>query len=282
MAGRIAALAVAFAIALAAGAGAFVWRDWSSRSEAMALRARIAELTDRGLTQGSPLSCLAGDVGEAVETACERVVFARPEAAAAAIAYTAARISLIADGLDYAKRSDPAFADTLNGIRRAVELDRFGLAAQVLSTRDGCTVDTCAFFRMVRDPNALKANIKAHAYETYVARYTASWSAEEKTPVAAKAPETPPQASAADVPSGAPVQGGAQAPVSSKYTFPSSASIPPVSIMNAEPPLPAPDAKAKADADKAAIEKQSGSAPALPLPAKRPQSEAAAPAPAAR
>ncbi|MBV9558680.1 MAG: hypothetical protein JO254_16560 [Pseudolabrys sp.] len=275
MAGRIAAIALALAIGLAAVAGALVWRDWSSRSEAMALRARIAELTDRGLTQGSPLSCLAGDVGEAVETACERIVFAKPEAAATAIAYTAARIALIIDATDYARRADPAFAENLNGIRRAIELDRFGLAAQVLSTRDGCTVDTCAFFRMVRDPNALKANIKAHAYETYVSRYAPVWTGEEKVPVAEKTPEPAPAAAAV---SEAPPSVATGVPVSSKYSFPSAASIPPVSIMNAEPPLPAPDAKAKAEAEKAPVEKQSLPAAPLPLPAKRPQTEAAAPA----
>ena len=223
--------------------GFIVWRDWTSRTDAQTIRNRAAELANRALAQDSALSCLAGDLGEAVETACERVVFAKPETTAAAVTYTAARMSLIADGLDYAKRSDPAFADTLNGVRRAIELDRFGLAAQVLSTRDGCTVDRCAFYSLTRDPSALKANIKARAYETYVARYAGGWMGEEKAPVAEKTPEAaPPQVSAA------PEASPPQAPVASKYNFPSAASIPPVSIMNAEPPLPWPSPQGAAAA----------------------------------
>ena len=277
MSARFSAIIVALTLAFVAVASAVVFYDWSLRSarlvESQAIKARIADLTDRSLAQNSPLACLAGDLGEAVETACERVVFSSPDTAAAAVAYTAARISLLADGSDYARRADAAFADTLNGLRRAIELDRFGLAAQVLATRDGCTSDQCAFFALTRDPSALKANIKAHAYETYVARYAPGWNAEERAPPVAEKPAEPTDAPQASVPPPGP------APVSGKYSFPSSASIPAVSIMNAEPPLPAKQDPNK-DPNKAATPSdpadKSGAAK-LPLPAKRPQTEAAAP-----
>ena len=62
-------------------------------------------------------------------------------------------------------------------------------------------------------------------------------------------------------------------PVSSKYDFPSAASIPPVSIMNAEPPLP----KAAADAAAAQPKPKAEGEAAVPVPPKRPQAQAATP-----
>lgn len=243
-------------------------------AERQNLMTRVTNLAAQSLTPGSPLACLAGDIGETVETACERVVFARPEAVASAVAYTGARLSLIADGLEYAKHADPAFADALVGVRRAIELDRYGMAAQVLATRDGCTPEQCPFFALARNSSALKANLTAHAFDTYVARYAAGWNAEEKPPFAEKPvkPPVPPQAS---IPEPAPHV------VDNKYKFPSAASIPPVSIMTAEPPLP-PDAKADNKSDgKARAEPDDGdaekAATRLPVPPKRPQNQAAAP-----
>ena len=63
-------------------------------------------------------------------------------------------------------------------------------------------------------------------------------------------------------------------PVSSKYTLPSAASIPAVSIMNAEPPLP----KGAAEAQAAAAPK-ADAAPGddVPMPPKRPQASSARP-----
>ncbi len=277
MSNRLSAIIVALTLVAIAGGGIFALYDWSARGERLAegreLKARTAELAARSLDQSSPLACLTGDLGDAVETACERVVFAGPETTGAAVAYTAARLSLIADGLDYARRSEPAFADTLSGVRRAIELDRFGLAAQVLSTRDGCTTENCPFFALTRDPGVLKANIKAHAYETYVSRYAPGWNAEERAPAAGDKPADPADAPQASAPPAGP------APVASKYSFPSSASIPPVSIMNAEPPLAAkPDATSSVSAPAAA---EGAAIKPPPLPAKRPQTEAAAPQPPA-
>ncbi len=107
-----------------------------------ALSQRYAELTAQALVPGSALACLDGAAGEAVETACEKTVFAGPQATAAAVAYMAARLTLLADGLAFARHDDPDFAATLAGLRRAIELDRFGIAAHVLAMRDGCTAET--------------------------------------------------------------------------------------------------------------------------------------------
>jgi hypothetical protein len=183
-------------------------------------------------------------------------VFASPESAAAALAFTEARMALLADARAIAG-DDPSFAALIAGIRRAVELDRFGLAAQVLATRDRCSAEDCPAFALVSETTALRANLKARAYDTYVARYAAAWEKRESAPAVAEAkpPEEPPQASVA--------------PLSSRYDFPSAASIPPVSIMTAEPQRPAASDAASAPAT---------DAPAAPqrLPPPRPQTQGAA------
>jgi hypothetical protein len=255
-------LVVGMAGALYAGWQAYT--GFERAADRRALDARQLELASRALAPGSPLACLDGAAGETVENACEKIVFARPETVAAAVAYVGARLSLLSDGLRYAGQGDAAYAVTLAGLRRAIELDRFGIAAHILSTRDGCSPDHCSSFVLMRDTTALKANIGAHAFDKYVARYAGGWNEEKQTPVA----ETAPVASAPATPAAPGVT--AAVPLSSKYDFPSAASIPPVSIMNAEPPLPKSAITGQAPAAQA--ESPEGAAP---VPPKRPAGQAA-------
>ncbi len=188
------------------------------------------------------------------------------KATAGAVAYMAARLTLLADGLAFARRGDPDFAATLAPLRRAIELDRFGIVAHVLAMRDGCTAERCAAFAWLGDTSAIKANLKAQVFDQYVSRYAAGWNKPEprSEPVAEKpAPQPAPVASAPEPP--------ARTPVARKYDFPSAASIPPVSIMNAEPPLPkeATDAQAAPPAGERSA--------SVPVPPKRPATPAAAP-----
>ena len=242
-------------------------------AERRSLEQRNFVLTGQALAPGSALGCLDSAAGEKVESACEKALFADPQSVAGAVAYVTARLALLADGLDYARRVDPAFADTLASVRRAVELDRFGIAAYVLATRDGCTADRCPAFALLRDPTALKANLKVNAYNEYVARHATAWNgavpAAEKLPSVASLP-APPDAAAA-TPPGLPPPG---TPVPSRYDFPSAASIPPVSIMNAEPPLPPGASTANAAAPPStAVDPGT----AVPVPPRRPQMQAQTP-----
>jgi len=232
-----------------------------------ALSARDAELTARTLAPGSALACLDGTAGEAVENACEKAVFAGPQNTAAAVAYVSARLSLLADGLALAER-DPGFAAVLAGSRRAIELDRFGIAAHVLSTRDGCTVERCPAFFLLRELDTIKANMKVHAFETYVGRYSSAWNAEpdKQTPVAAKEPANIPQAAESNAQT-------VTAKPTAKFDYPSAASIPAISIMNAEPKAAA---QPKEGAPKAEGE---GEPPLVKLPPKRQQNQASGSAP---
>jgi hypothetical protein len=163
--------------------------------------------------------------------------------------------------------------DSFAAPRRAIELDRYGIAAHVLASRDLCTAERCGAFALLADTNVLKSNMKAQAFDQYVSRHTAAWNA----PVAAPAPAPAPAAVSAAEP---PVKAAAEPvahPLSSKYTLPSSASIPAVSIMNAEPPLP------KAAADALAAQSKADARPdaqpdarpdnAVPMPPKRPQAQ---------
>jgi hypothetical protein len=195
--------------------------DRERAAERRALDARAVELTARALAPGSPLSCLDAAAGETVEAACEKTLFASPEAVAGALAYVSARLSLLADGLAHAKR-DPSYEAALAGLRRAAEIDRYGMVAHLLATRDGCTADDCAAYALLRDASIVKANLKGRTYENYVSRNAANWSAGGAAMAAANG-QTPDPAK----------------PASSLIDFPSAESIPRVSIMNAEPAAPA-------------------------------------------
>jgi len=213
-------------------------------AERRALAQRSAQLTGEAMAPGSTLACLDGAAGETVENACEKTVFAGPQSTAAAVAYMAARLTLLSDGLAFARHSDPDFAVSLAGLRRAIELDRFGIAAHVLAVRDGCTAERCDAFALLDDANVIKSNLKAQVFDQYVSRYAANWNKNAATaPVADRLPGA--MAPVAILP-----EAPAKAPVPDKYDLPSSASIPPVSIMNPEPPLPkaATDAQAAQDA----------------------------------
>jgi hypothetical protein len=227
-------------------------------AERRALAQRSAELAAQALAPGSTLACLDGVAGEVVENACEKMVFAGPQSSAAAVAYMAARLTLLADGLAFARYGDAEFAATLSGLRRAIELDRFGIVAHVLAVRDGCTAERCAAFMLLGDANVIKVNLKAQAFDQYVSRYAADWN--KFAPPVDKLPQAP-LSSVLDP------LAPAKTPLGSKYSFPSAASIPPVSIMNSEPPLP----KQATDAQAAQ--------PAQPV-VRRPQTPAAAPPPA--
>jgi hypothetical protein len=233
-------------------------------AERRALTQRHAELTAQALVPGSSLACLAGAAGEAVENACEKMVFVGPQSTAAAVAYMAARLTLLSDGLAFARADDPDFAATLSGLRRGIELDRFGLVAHVLAVRDGCTAERCSAFALLHDANIIKSNLKAQIFDQYVSRYAGSWDkTETMAPMAEKQPPaTAPLAGLSEAPT--------KAPVPDKYDFPSAASIPAVSIMNAEPKLP----KDATDAQAAAPTPGESD---VPVPPKRPQAQAATP-----
>jgi hypothetical protein len=255
--------------ALVAGVVIFGIFDRLTRSERAAeeraLLERNTQLGVSAVVPGSALSCLDGLVGEEIENACEKFVFADAQSTARAVSYVGARLALLADAATAASRAGTELPGALAPIRRAIELDRFGIAAHVLAVRDGCTADHCGAFAMLGDVATLKANLKVHAFDAYVARYAAAWGKGEA------APENVPQASTPDT---APVASAPEPlspshPLDSRYDFPSSASIPPVSIMNAEPKVPV-----IPQGNHAATEK-TGSNP--PVPPKRPQAQAAPP-----
>jgi hypothetical protein len=221
-------LVLPIAAVLVGGLGVIVGINWISQYESggerRALEQREAALAVQAMAPGSALGCLDGAAGDTVQNACEQAVFAGPQATAAAVAYRAAQIDLLEDALSFARRSDPHFAARFDGLQRSIELDRFGIAAHVLAVRDGCTDQRCGIFAFLADEKAIKANLKAQAFDQYVSRYGAAWSKP-----GAKAKEEP----VAGVPPGL-----AAKPLEKGYDFPSAASIPPVSIMNPEPLVP--------------------------------------------
>ena len=228
-------------------------------SERRALLARDTELSRIALEPGSALACLDGGAGDTVENVCERKVFASAQSTAAAVAYMDARLRLLA-----AAEHDAGVLPLLASTRRAVALDRYGVAAHVLAIRDGCTAEKCDAFALVDDASVLKANLKAEVYDQYVSRYVASWTAPEKMPEKAPAVSALPPPPAPVIVSGQTTTPAVKP--GEHWDFPSAASIPAVSIMGAEPPLPK-GAEAQA---------QAKPAPADAIPPAKPDAKAPA------
>jgi len=170
----------------------------------------------RPMTAALPaLACIDDMAGEAVLTACEKVLFGSPESAAAALSYAASMVTRLTASGDAATANASATSE-LQMLRRAVERDRYGLMAYVLAVRDHCTPATCPVFRSLTDSSQIAANLDDRVYDGLVARYAPSWNAPAApAPVATLSPGATGKPTNAD--------------------FPSAASTPPVSIMNPEP-----------------------------------------------
>jgi len=164
------------------------------------------------------LTCVDDLAGEAVLAACEKAVFASPEATAAALAYAARQINRLT-GFGDVMAANRNMTPELEALRRAVEHDRYGLMAEVLVVRDHCTTSDCAAFKSVTDRSRLASNIEERTYDGMVARYSVVWNAPAAPAVAPVAALIP------GVPTGKPTNA----------EFPSASSTPPVSIMTPEP-----------------------------------------------
>jgi hypothetical protein len=219
---RMAAALGAVALVVIAAAAAWNWAarlgDDRGSSASRGLEARLFELSRSATLPGSPLGCLDGLVGETVESACEKSLFASADTVASATAYMAEKLALFA----LATEATAGRLETRSGVvmatRRSLEADRFGFVAQVLASLYGCTAEKCEAFRLFTDATRLRANLKDAAFDGFVGRNAAAWPAR---PVRPAMTAGPPPAGASPVPPG--------------FTVPSAASIPPVSIMNPEP-----------------------------------------------
>ena len=222
--------------------------DRDRADERRSLDSRATELVGRAIAPGSAIACLEAANTETVEGSCERAVFASPETVAAATAYIGARLSLLADAHEFQARRDQTYETQLGSLRRTIAADRYGLASQVLAARDGCTADACEAFSFVYDDKKLRANMRDRLFDITIARYAANWPTRTR-PIASTTPSSPVTSSTPITPPGPNVQ------------FPSSQSIPPVSIMTAEPP-PAPSAQPQSQAGAADASPPTNSAPA--------------------
>lgn len=170
------------------------------------------------------LACLDGLAGESVEAACEKALFASADSVAAGVSYTAAQVTRLA-AFGNVAAANKVMTPELNALRRTIERDRYGLVAQVLKTREGCTLSAaCPFFQSLTNSGQISSNMSENLYDSFVGRYAAAWNAPPG--VAATGSAVAPMAALGTVlPPGKPVSGD----------FPSASSIPPINIMTPEP-----------------------------------------------
>src|SRR5215471_3998456 len=176
--GEGASVAVAILVLILALAGWWARDHFARRDLAAAQRALDArgfELATRAFMPGSALGCLDAIAGETVEAACEKVLFATPEAAAAAVSYVAAQLSLLASARELGRHGETA--PGMLALRRALEADRFGVVAHVLAVRDGCAPDQCSAFAWLGDTTRIKVNLAERPFDARINTYAASWPA---------------------------------------------------------------------------------------------------------
>jgi hypothetical protein len=215
-------------VAIAVSAGWLYFQRMERQEQAAELRLldeRLAALLARAVAPGSALSCLDELAGEAVEAACEKAVFASPEAVSAAVAYVTAKLALLVDRNDFARQAGPTSASELAPLLTALEVDRFGIVAHVLAQRHGCTAAKCDALTWFSDRSHVLANLRDHTFDEQVAKFAAIWNNPSRVAIDGAAAEPP-------RPTSAPLT------VSPRYDFPSSQSIPPVNIMAPEQPAP--------------------------------------------
>jgi hypothetical protein len=175
---------------------------------------RAGQLSAHAFAPGSPLACLDPLAGDSVQTACEKTLFASPANIAAASSYVEAQLTLLSNMAGYAQRGDAD--EAVAPLRRSLEADRFGFVAHVLAIRHGCTSQNCKTLALLRDAERVRANLSAATFDRSVEHYAALWGAA-------------PEGALADV---APAAQTPRKPIN--IDFPTAASIPAVSIMNAE------------------------------------------------
>lgn len=216
------------------------------------------------------LACLDELAGDTVQAACEGALFGSPDHVAAAVSYVAGQIDRLA------ALGGAAAATTAQGkaLRNALQRDRYGLTAYLLTMRDGCTPTACAAFRSFADTSRIVANMTARTYDAVVGRHMLSWSGPQP---GGAAPENGTAATAAAAAAAAMSGLPPSVPTGRPTTidYPTSDSIPPVSIMSGEPP---PGAAAPATAPQPAARAQTPQPRPAPPPARRPsKSQSSAP-----
>jgi hypothetical protein len=210
--------------------------------ERRAVEARASELTARAIAPGSALTCLDAVASIPVETACEKALFATPETVVAAVAYVEARYALLVASAALAVR-DPSYQPAVERLRRGIEEDRFGVAAQVFSTR-GCNAPDCVDFAVLRDSRRIVANMKGNIFASHVEAHAVAWNPNGAASVLV-APLISSSAMVRPPPGMAPpvsTEGAAAMPATAstsvgsgrRYDYPSANSIPAISVMAPE------------------------------------------------
>jgi hypothetical protein len=208
-------------VAIAVSAG-WVYIQRTERQEYAAeirsLDERSAALVARAVAPGSALPCLDEIAGEAVVPACEKAVFASAETVAAAVTYVAAKLAVLAERSEQARRADPTSGTEPGPLLAALDTDRFGIVAHLLAQHHGCTAEKCDALSWFDDPSRVLANLRDHTFDEEVAKFAASWGGQPRPGLEGAAAADPSSPGTASV--------GLQ-----RYEFPSSQSIPPVNIM---------------------------------------------------
>ena len=117
-----------------------------------AIEERIAALRTQATASGT-LACLERAT-EALQASCAQSLFASPGAISSAGIYTASRLDAMKAARRYSGPRTPQFDDAVATLERALQEDPFGLAADILVRREGCTAQRCEALSLFSDSGA--------------------------------------------------------------------------------------------------------------------------------
>jgi hypothetical protein len=189
-------------------------------------RSRQALLAAKAATSGS-LACLEAAMDNILREFCEKAVFSSAESTAAAVSYVAAELSVLSAGGKHVRDGSLSHLTEIATLRRAIEVDPFGIVAHVLAVHTGCRPDACDLFVLLDDSSRISANLAEQAFDSHVKSHMADWSnSAHVSPVSNFSAEPTSPTSVVVRPA-------------SKLFFPSASSIPSINIMAPEPAIPA-------------------------------------------
>lgn len=160
------------------GGGYYAFRQYENINQRALLEGRASSLFSQTIQPGTVFACIDGSPAPAMQSACERTLFAEPQRVATAIAITTQRVAYLIDATRFGRERDASYLTRITPLRRTLEADPYGFVGFTLSSVYHCMADLCDRFSIFDDPEIVKENIRSRRYEAYMVKYAGVWRGE--------------------------------------------------------------------------------------------------------
>jgi hypothetical protein len=217
------------------------------------LMQRDVMLVNSANAREGALVCVENSTADLVDANCEKLIYLRVNTLLSIVAHVEARLDLLRDAYAAAQR-DTSLGPLVERLRIPLELDRWGIVAQLLMMRDSCQPGRCRVSYLFRDFSKIEEHMRQRTFEKAYVKLSIT----PVMPSQAPNPALPPSS-------------GRGSPVPPNFPLPGPESMPAVNIMSPEPAVkPAPPAAAPAPKVTPAPRAVKPATPAAPKPATPP------------